>query len=245
MLLVLVACFAAQTAFVYSDEPGQVQLSGIALKGQIIWRQNNCQSCHQLYGFGGFMGPDLTNASSRLTPDWLSIVLVEGISQMPAFHMPEEDIAAIAAYLSAMDKTGRGQARTADPTLDNPTFPMEFSAAVRSELSAGDDAAVRKGFGLVELRACWSCHTPLATSLVGAPDLTKTAGRLERDAILDVLKNGRRSMAPTGFNADERKAVVAYLEWLAERRSVLRRHLQLPEIGWRSLWSDSPWWEYR
>ena len=32
--------------------------------GRIVWQKNNCQSCHQLYGLGGYLGPDLTNEMS-------------------------------------------------------------------------------------------------------------------------------------------------------------------------------------
>ncbi|MCH7870146.1 MAG: c-type cytochrome, partial [Planctomycetes bacterium] len=43
----------------------------MAKSGLAIWRENNCQACHQIYGYGGFLGPDLTNLMDRRPDeDW-------------------------------------------------------------------------------------------------------------------------------------------------------------------------------
>jgi len=44
---------------------GTVSFSEKALQGQQLWQQNNCFSCHQIYGLGGYLGPDLTNVYSQ------------------------------------------------------------------------------------------------------------------------------------------------------------------------------------
>ena len=36
-----------------------------AVSGRIVWQKYNCQSCHQLYGLGRYLGPDLTNVVSN------------------------------------------------------------------------------------------------------------------------------------------------------------------------------------
>ena len=33
-------------------------------RGKALFQQNNCIACHQLYGLGGYLGPELTNAYS-------------------------------------------------------------------------------------------------------------------------------------------------------------------------------------
>lgn len=33
-------------------------------KGKTLFQQHNCISCHQLYGLGGYLGPELTTAYS-------------------------------------------------------------------------------------------------------------------------------------------------------------------------------------
>ncbi len=63
VFLIPVIGFILQTFLIYSDSTGYKKnpLSINAIKGKQIWLQNNCQTCHQIYGFGGFLGPDLTN----------------------------------------------------------------------------------------------------------------------------------------------------------------------------------------
>ena len=65
MLGILALCFVSQTYLVYADPTETRVLEGEELAGRRVWLANNCQACHQLYGFGGFLGPDLTNAASR------------------------------------------------------------------------------------------------------------------------------------------------------------------------------------
>ena len=79
LLSLLVAAFAVQTWLVYSDDAGYATppLSGPARRGQELWLRHNCQSCHQIYGYGGFLGPDLTNAAERLNRDRLEAALEE------------------------------------------------------------------------------------------------------------------------------------------------------------------------
>src|SRR5262245_64295127 len=117
MMASLVLAFAGQTALVYTDSTadGHACLEATALRGRQLWLGNNCYTCHQLYGFGGFLGPDLTNAAPRLTRARLDDVLTQGSLQMPPFHLGTGDIDAIGAFLKAMDKTGIGQARAFVP----------------------------------------------------------------------------------------------------------------------------------
>ena len=41
-------------------------LDDLARAGRALWHDHNCQTCHQIYGFGGFLGPDVTNGAQRL-----------------------------------------------------------------------------------------------------------------------------------------------------------------------------------
>ncbi|MCP4868555.1 MAG: cytochrome c [Proteobacteria bacterium] len=110
----LAACFFGQTALVYSDPTPTTPLSEEALGGARTWHANNCQSCHQIYGFGGFLGPDLTNVAARYPgtalDGWLTHVLA-GTGQMPHFALDEGERAGLAAFLREVDTTGIGQAR--------------------------------------------------------------------------------------------------------------------------------------
>lgn len=85
----------------------------LASEGRLVWQKYNCQACHQLYGLGGYLGPDLTNVCSAKGkgPRYIKAMVACGTAQMPSFSLSEEEEAALVAFLSAMDKTG-----TADPS---------------------------------------------------------------------------------------------------------------------------------
>lgn len=80
-----------------------------AIRGQLLYQENNCVACHQVYGLGGFMGPDLTNVISKPGKGELYVraMLKYGSARMPAFDLGDEDIAAITAYLQCVDQSGR------------------------------------------------------------------------------------------------------------------------------------------
>jgi nitric oxide reductase subunit C len=80
-----------------------------ALTGMDIWQRYNCQSCHQMYGLGGYLGPDLTNAMSCKTKAQLTVFLQYGSGRMPNFHLKEKEISNILAFLTWVDKSGRSK----------------------------------------------------------------------------------------------------------------------------------------
>ena len=49
------------------DDASTIVVSESVTSGWETWQNKNCQSCHQLYGLGGYMGPDLTNVASDST----------------------------------------------------------------------------------------------------------------------------------------------------------------------------------
>ena len=59
----------------------------------MVWQKYNCQSCHQLYGLGGYLGPDLTNVYSAKGKGELFIkaFLHAGTKQMPSFDLSKEE----------------------------------------------------------------------------------------------------------------------------------------------------------
>ena len=61
----LVLLFLAFSASIYTREDVN-GASPVAGSGKLVWQKHNCQSCHQLYGLGGYLGPDLTNVISQV-----------------------------------------------------------------------------------------------------------------------------------------------------------------------------------
>jgi len=110
IIAVLVSVFAIYNGVVYnSHKKGKpIKLSETAVKGEVLWQKNNCWSCHQIYGLGGYLGPDLTNIYS--TPnkggDYIKAFLNSGIKAMPKFNFTEDEKNQIVAFLQQVDSTG-------------------------------------------------------------------------------------------------------------------------------------------
>jgi nitric oxide reductase subunit C len=78
-------------------------------KGKQIFQQHNCTACHQVYGLGGYLGPDLTTAWSdkRRGELYLGAILRSGGARMPNFHFKENEINELLAYFKYIDQSSR------------------------------------------------------------------------------------------------------------------------------------------
>lgn len=76
-------------------------------RGKELFQQYNCTACHQLYGLGGYLGPELTTAySDKLRGElYMKAFLKNGGPRMPNFHFKDEDIDAIVSFLKYVDTT--------------------------------------------------------------------------------------------------------------------------------------------
>lgn len=83
-------------------------MSEKALDGERLWQENNCAACHQLYGLGGYLGPDLTNAISHPNKgrEYVKAFFNSGVKSMPDFNFSEEEKEALAHFLTHVDNTG-------------------------------------------------------------------------------------------------------------------------------------------
>ena len=240
------AIFFVQTWLVYSDSTGRATepLSPTAQRGREVWHENNCQVCHQIFGFGGFLGPDLTNAAKRLTQAQVDLLLKEGSGQMPSFDIGVEDRRALLQFLTEVDRTGLSQprarvSRPADELLDE-----TVAAALEREdpLTAPEEA----GLGVLRREKCLSCHLPNFDSRVRAPDLVTALSRVGEERILKVLQEGvpGKVMPQFALAPEERAGVIAFLRWLEARQDRFYRAFEVtrPDAG-GSLFS-LPWFEY-
>lgn len=109
-LAVLITLFAIYNVTVYTktNPESDLLLSREAIKGEDLWQQNNCFSCHQLYGLGGYLGPDLTNTYSTEGKGeaYIKAFLNSGIKTMPKFNFSEEEQSHLVAFLREVDQTG-------------------------------------------------------------------------------------------------------------------------------------------
>lgn len=80
--------------------------SADAFAGQRLWQAGGCISCHSLYGLGGHIGPDLTNAAARVDDDAMRAILRYGAGRMPPQQLTESETDGLIAYLRYIDSTG-------------------------------------------------------------------------------------------------------------------------------------------
>ena len=108
----LVSLFVLQTYFVYTsgtkENAGNAFITEDSKAGKLLFQEFNCVACHQLYGLGGYMGPDLTNVFSApgKGPAYAEVFLRNGTNRMPNFKMNEDQIRQLLAYLEYVDHTG-------------------------------------------------------------------------------------------------------------------------------------------
>jgi len=103
-IIYTIVVFTHGTAF----SKGKTYLTHEAQKGKIIFQEKNCMACHQIYGLGGYMGPDLTNIISKRNNNTsiAKAFLKNGTEKMPDFELTEVEIEALIAYLKYLDQAG-------------------------------------------------------------------------------------------------------------------------------------------
>lgn len=243
----LVGAFALQTWLVYSDPTGRSSppLTVLAAEGRGIWHRHNCQSCHQLYGFGGFLGPDLTNAVDGLSPARLDSILTQGSQQMPAFGLAAEERDAVAQFLREVGETGVSQPKRGESLPPAEILKKLVARAIESDGPLPEDVA--RGCAIVEEQGCIGCHLPNPRSLHRAPDLTTMHERVERERMLTVLAEGipGKAMPRLQLSAADGEAVRAFLQWMEERGDAIRTEFASIGSEGRIVLSALPWFEYR
>jgi len=249
LIAILTVAFVIQSALVYSDDR-QDPLSEDALEGRVLWHQNGCQVCHQIYGQGGFLGPDLTNVASSIDGSRLESLLTVGSGQMPAYGFSSQEVSFMASYLQALDRPelGRGQLRMGENAEESGPWGS-FDGIVARAVDQSEPI-VSEGYEVFTRRSCGACHIPFDVSPVGAPDLSKTVNDLTMKELTEVLVTGRPALgmpAPFPQMEDaELASVISFLEWFSGNRLELE-NLFLNGSRYQETidWKNIPWWEFR
>lgn len=84
----------------------ELTLSNKAIKGQKIWLENNCCSCHQFYGLGGYLDPDLTNLVKNKNFNYINSILKSGIGTMPKFNFTKSEVEDLVFFFKEINNTG-------------------------------------------------------------------------------------------------------------------------------------------
>lgn len=109
VLVLLVMAFVVNTVAIYAGlfDGRRSAPDDAAMRGRSLWQAQNCQACHQLFGLGGYMGPDLTNVVQDRDPARLRTFIRYGTGRMPAHPLDDADIDALIAFLAWVDRHGR------------------------------------------------------------------------------------------------------------------------------------------
>jgi nitric oxide reductase subunit C len=110
IFMLLFSAFIPYSVYVYTHGTEASHISPMtaeAQHGQQLFQTHNCVACHQFYGLGGYMGPDLTNVISNKGAAYARAFLMSGTRRMPNFNLSETELDAMVAYLEFVDTTGR------------------------------------------------------------------------------------------------------------------------------------------
>ncbi len=113
----LCLAFLFYSGYVYTKGTEAAHLppmSDIERQGAEVFQQYNCVACHQFYGLGGYMGPDLTNVISNRGAAYARAFISAGTASMPNLGLANEEIDAVVAYLAFVDATGTYPAENYD-----------------------------------------------------------------------------------------------------------------------------------
>ncbi len=106
----LICLFLCYTAYVYTAGTAtrlDHTLTGKAARGKLIFQEKNCIACHQLYGLGGYLGPELTTVISARGKgrDYAFAFIRSGTVRMPDFKLSHEEVDCLVEYLIFVDRT--------------------------------------------------------------------------------------------------------------------------------------------
>ncbi len=110
------AAFAVYSVIVYTsgtEAPGPSASSQHVKNGLALFQKHNCIACHQFYGLGGYMGPDLTNVISApgKGADYARAFIENGTVRMPDYNFTATETDDLVHFLEFVAASGQYPAR--------------------------------------------------------------------------------------------------------------------------------------
>ncbi len=107
-----------------SDCKNDLYTANITHEGKLIWQKYNCSACHQIYGLGGYLGPDLTNEYSKRNEAFIIAFIKNGNESMPKFKLTDEEVQSLLQFFKSIDASG-----VSDPR----TFNINYNGSIEQE----------------------------------------------------------------------------------------------------------------
>ena len=112
VLVLFVAAYLIYSFTLYTSLPvKQCLVDKRVENGKLVWQKYNCNSCHQLYGLGGYIGPDLTNVYSKRSEAFIKAFLKNGTTAMPNFNINDYEMDCLLKYFNTIDNSGKSDPR--------------------------------------------------------------------------------------------------------------------------------------
>lgn len=117
LFVILCLMFLCYSLIIYLMPTPEIKRSTFNPKnasiGRLIWQNNNCHTCHQLYGLGGYLGPDLTNvvSNSKKGEAYIRQIIKYGVKQMPSYNLSTDELDNIIEFLKSTNASGSADPR--------------------------------------------------------------------------------------------------------------------------------------
>jgi len=111
LMLSYCAAFAIYSVYVWTagtELPRSLPADPQVAAGFALFQEKNCVACHQFYGLGGHMGPDLTNVISAPDKgaDHARAFIESGTAKMPDYGLDAAEVDALLRFLAFVDSSG-------------------------------------------------------------------------------------------------------------------------------------------
>jgi mono/diheme cytochrome c family protein len=227
------AANAIESAPAALREPAAASAATQPSPGRELFLARGCVACHGTDAQGTRIAPSLIGVANKFPGEKLPYLLHHPTSKMrdggmPAVTVDDAQMTELVAYLSSLQPAPVAQpgaqadagvrAAVAQPDT-SPVGARNIAPTPEAGESALNPLAAH-GRRIFQRNACESCHGAGGMNgTVAAPGLAGTASRLPEPAIEAMLRHHTArmkagGMPPTNFNAQDMKAIVAYIRSL-------------------------------
>jgi len=205
--------------------------------GRALFISQGCVACHGPKAQGTRLAPSLTGVSARFPGDKLTALLRHPTAKMqdggmPTVALDDAQMSELVAYLSSLGadapaplSAAANLQKVAEPRIDSGQAvqtmqSIDLRSATSDPKNTSVDPLAQRGRTVFQHNSCGSCHgVDGLHGTVAAPALAGTASLLPAPALENLLRHHtprmqRGGMPPTDFNAQEMKAIVAYIRSL-------------------------------